>query len=132
VTETMKRTQGTKQRVAGAMLAMLSMAGLFTVVSPAPAEAWLTSSTVTLQGRAICASSKATWVWVEGSNGERGWATKSGGNYSFTFRKVPVSNTLKVRVNYGGTHKCTELIGLNRPKVGSTQTRDLIRVLPNG
>lgn len=120
----MRRTR--RILVVAAMLCGLS------VLVPAQADAWLTSSTVTLQGVSNCGNNKTSWVWVEGSNGERGWATNGKGNYKFTFKKVPASNTMKVRVNYGnGTFRCTDYFGLNRPKVGSTQTRNVIRLLPN-
>jgi len=116
--------------VAGAMLATVTAVGFGT--SASPAEAWPWNPTVTLQGRSVCASSASTWVYVIGSNGEQGWATNGSGNYRFTFRRVP-SSGMTVRVNYGTrTFRCTDTFGLQRPAIGTTATRNVIRIIPNG
>lgn len=89
-----------RSRLAALALVALLFGGLLSV-SPAtpsePAGAWPLSATVTLKGRAICGSRPATWVYVSASNGERGWATQPGGNYSRTFTRVPTS-TMTVKV----------------------------------
>lgn len=102
--------------------------GAFIGSTPDRSEAWATSGNVTLQGRAIACSGAATWVWVEGSNGERGWATQAGGNYRFNFRNVP-TRTMTVRVNFGrpGCSRTTTF-GLNRPSVGTSATRNVVSI----
>ena len=118
-------------RILAPLLGVAVLLGIGAAGSPTPADATAWNPTVTLQGRAICASSGATWVWVEASNGERGWATNGAGNYRFTFSRVPTSG-MTVRVNYGNsTFRCTDSFGVNRPTFGTSATRNVIRVLPN-
>ncbi len=122
---------GFRRRLLGPLLGMALLAGVGVSAVPGSAGATAWNPTVTLQGRAICASSGATWVWVEASNGERGWATNGRGNYRFTFRRVPTSG-MRVTVNYGnGTFRCTDTFGVNRPTFGTSATRNVIRVNPN-
>lgn len=119
------------RRIILSLVTTALLTGTFAAVAPSSAGAWAWDPTVTLQGQAICASSGATWVWVEASNGERGWATNGRGNYRFTFRHVPTRG-MTVRVNYGnGTFSCTDSFGVNRPTTGTTATRHVNRIVPN-
>ncbi len=120
-----------KSRIAArvAAIAVTLAVGGASLVGTAPsADAWAWDPNVTLRGRAIACSSAATWVWVEGSNGERGWATQPGGNYSFRFTRVPTSG-MTVKVNFGNRlcSKSTSF-GLNRPTVGTSATRNVITI----
>ena len=130
-TTTPSNSPGRGARRASRSLVLLATIVLSTLTligpdNPAGATAW--NPTVTLQGSAICKSSRATWVWVEASNGERGWATNGSGAYRFTFRRVPTSG-MTVRVNYGNsTFSCTTKFGVNRPAVGTTATRNVIQI----
>ena len=100
----------------------------FGFLAPARAEAWYWDSQVTLQGSAVCRSRPATYVWVEASNGEKGWATNGNGNYRFTFTRVP-TGTMDVKVNYGNTgNHCTRTIKLGRPRVGTTATVNIVQL----
>jgi hypothetical protein len=67
-------------------------------------------------------------VWVEASNGERGWATRAGGNYSFRFNRVPTSG-MSVRVDFGN-EGCSRsaTFGVNRPTFGTSATRNVITI----
>ncbi len=98
------------------------------LVAPLQAGAWAWSPTVTLQGTADCKLAKATWVWVEASNGERGWATNGTGRYSFTFRNVPTSG-MRVTVNFGSNGRnCSTSFGVNRPSTGTSATRNVYQL----
>jgi hypothetical protein len=100
------------------------------LATSASASAW--EPHVRLQGTSICASSATTWVWVEASNGERGWATNGRGRYSFDFWNVPRGKSISVKVNYGnGTFACTDTVGVSRPTFGATATRDLFKLTFN-
>ncbi len=123
-------TVAARRRTAGAARGLLLLAAIvlstLTLIGPsntAGAYAW--NPTVTLQGSARCNFTKTTWVWVEGSNGERGWATNGTGGYRFTFKRVPTSG-MTVRVNFGQRNSnCTAKFGLNRPTVGTSATRNV-------
>ncbi len=97
-------------------------------VAPKQADAWAWNPTVNLKGRAIACSSSATWVWIEGGNGERGWATQPGGNYHFRFNRVP-SSGMNVTVKFGN-RVCTKqtTFRVNRPAVGTTATRNVVTI----
>lgn len=115
--------------VAGLLLLMGATLGTNFVPSQAGATAW--NPTVTLQGTSVCAGRGTTWVWVQASNGERGWATNGTGRYRFTFRRVPTSG-MTVTVNYGNsTFSCRDAFGLNRPTVGTSATRNVYKLWPN-
>jgi len=105
---------------------VLATLGTLAPASQAGATAW--NPNVTLKGRAIACSSSATWVWVEASNGERGWATQPGGNYNFNFKRVPTSG-MTVTVKFGNS-VCSRsaTFGLNRPTVGTTATRNVVTI----
>lgn len=120
------------KRLAGLALTASTMGGL-AATDAAPASAWAWSGSVTLQGSSMCgALNPTTWVWVSASNGESGWATAGSGRYSFNFKRVPTSG-MTVRVNYGNsTFKCTDSFGVNRPAVGTSATRNLYKLVPNG
>ncbi len=123
-------------RIRGAMVTvgLISslVAGGISVHQATPADAWPTSGTVTLQGTSICAGRGTTWVWVSANNGESGWATNGTGRYSFKFSRIG-SGGNTVTVNYGNsTFKCTDTFGVQRPAVGSSATRNLYRLIPNG
>ena len=121
----------TTKKLAGLALAAATLTG-FAAADATPASAWAWNPSVTLQGSSICAASATTWVWVSASNGEAGWATAGRGHYSFTFKSVPTKG-MTVRVNYGNsTFKCTDSFGLNRPTIGTSATRDVYHLLPNG
>lgn len=112
----------------GLVLAALVLASATFAAPATPAGAWANNSNVTLQGSSVCKSSKTTWVWVEGSNGERGWATNGSGRYHFAFKRVPTSG-MTVRVNFGNsTFSCTTSFGLNRPAVGTNATRNVVSI----
>lgn len=117
-----------RRRVLAAVFALaIAVAGASSLTAPQDANAWATSGTVTLKGSSYCMS-RTTWVWVESSNGERGWATKGSGNYQFNFKKVPAKG-MNVRVNFGNsTFKCTTTFGVKRPAVGTTATRNVIQL----
>ena len=119
---------GTLKVLVASVVAFTALA----VAAPSQAHAWAWSPSVTLQGSSICAGRGTTWVWVEASNGERGWATYGTGNYRFNFTRVPTSG-ITVRVNYGNsTFKCTDSFGVQRPAVGTTATRNVYKLIPNG
>jgi hypothetical protein len=120
---------GKSLRIGLAVLLLVSTAGAMAAPS---AGAWSWDPKVTLQGTSTCAGRGSTWVWVEGSNGERGWATNGTGRYRFNFTRVPAGG-ITVRVNYGNsTFKCTASFGLKRPATGTTATRNVYSLLPNG
>ena len=115
-----------------AILASVTLIGTFAFIAPTHAGAWAWSPSVTLQGSSICAASATTWVWVEASNGEHGWATAGSGRYRFDFKHVPTSG-VTVRANYGNsTFRCTDSFGLKRPAWGTSATRNLYKLVPNG
>lgn len=99
-----------------------------TAANQQEADAWAWSSQVNLKGRAIACSRGATWVWVEASNGERGWATQPGGNYHFRFRHVP-SRGMAVTVKFGNSSCSRQAkIHLKRPSVGETMTVNVVTI----
>lgn len=121
------RTQALAAKAAGLVL-VIAASTLGFIGSAPSASAWAWDPSVTLQGRAIACSSNATWVWVQASNGEAGWATQSGGNYRFNFRRVPTSG-MSVTVRFGN-NLCSRStsFGLNRPAIGTTATRNVITI----
>jgi len=126
-TSTRPKPTGAFRRAAACAL-VASAIGLSLAGAAQPAGAWAWDPNVMLQGRAIVCSRAATWVWVEASNGERGWATRPGGNYSFQFRRIPPSG-VTVRVNFGHS-SCSRStsFGLKRPAVGTSATRDVVTI----
>ncbi|MEV4411371.1 hypothetical protein [Catellatospora sp. NPDC049609] len=115
------------------ILTLLTMLLAGVAVAPAPASAWAWDPKVTLNGKIGCnyaTTNTVTWAWIEGSNGESGWATLSGSGmtrpYFFDFYHVPTS-TMTVTVKWGcstdGEHKTS--FGLNRPSTGKTATRNI-------
>lgn len=118
----------TRVRMAFALTLALLIGGAGMLGSSTNAGATPWNSNVTLQGKAIACSSGASWVWVEGSNGERGWATRGTGRYSFHFKRVPAGG-MTVRVNYGNNVcKKSTSFGLKRPAVGTTATRNVVSI----
>jgi len=114
------------------LLVALLLAPAALVLDATPAGAWAWNPNVTLQGTSHCGSSPTTWVWVQASNGERGWATNGRGRYRFSFKRVPFGGTT-VKVNYGnGTFRCTDSFGLKRPATGTSATRNVFKLVPNG
>ena len=110
------------------LVAAVATATSIVLGSSSIAGAWAWDPTVALSGRAIACSRPATWVWVEASNGERGWATQPGGNYSFRFTRVPTSG-MTVRVNFGnGACNRSTSFGVNRPSTGISSTRNVITI----
>ncbi len=111
--------------------AALALLGAF-FVAPQPANATAWNPRVTLQGTSSCSIRGTSWVWVEASNGERGWATNGTGRYRFTFTRVPTSG-MTVTIKYGNSiASCHDRIGLNRPTVGTSATVNVYKVIPNG
>lgn len=113
-------------------IAMLGVIGL----SPNSAGAWAWSSTVTISGRVTCnAVGPVAGVWVEATNGERGWAALGKGPYNSDTNGVPFTYTLK-KVPGGGTtvqlnigcgwrngqwqQSYSRSVGVKRPAVGTT------------
>ena len=143
-----KADHKTNRRVAriGAVAALLLSIGAATF-SASPAGADLFNPRVKLQGTVSCWGyngllktdyGKILWVYVTGSNGEKGWATRTGNmnsskqKYSFQFNKIPASGkSITVTYESGcGTNtahqkKFKKTFGLNRPKVGGSQTRNV-------
>jgi hypothetical protein len=111
-----------RTRIKPVLVAVVALTSLF--AAPMAAEGTPSNSNVTLKGRALCGGKPATWVWVEASNGEHGWATQPGGNYEFRFHHVPTS-TLQVTVKLGITGwECKPAkFGVNRPAIGTSATR---------
>jgi hypothetical protein len=98
-------------------------------VTPSPVGAWPNDPHVTLQGRALCGGRPATWVWVESSNGERGWATQPGGNYEFRFEHAPTTTmTVTVKLGITGWECIPARFGVNRPAIGTTATRHVNQI----
>lgn len=121
-----------KKKLAALISAAAVSVGGLAILTPATAGAWAWDPNVTLQGTSVCAGRGTTWVWVSASNGERGWATNGTGRYSFRFARVGTGGTT-VTVNYGNsTFRCTDTFGLNRPAVGTTATRNVYKLVPNG
>jgi hypothetical protein len=118
-------------RIFRSVLTAVLVAGLLgfsTPVHTAGATAW--NPRVTLQGKAFCGgqgmigAGKSTWVWVEASNGEHGWATSGTGAYKFAFKNVPLGTGMTVTVKYGSRLKndCVAKFGLKRPSLGTSAT----------
>lgn len=106
-----------------ATFAVLVSLGSMVPARQASATAW--NPKVSLQGRALVCNSKATWVWVEASNGERGWATQPGGNYRFDFKRVPTGGmTVTVKLGNSACDR-SSTFGLNRPTFGTSATRNV-------
>jgi hypothetical protein len=114
------------------LVTVLAVVGL-SLATASPAHAWAWSGTVTLNGKVGCTyatKNAVQWAWVQGSNGEAGWARLGSGGmtrpYSFTFKRAP-SSTMTVTVNWGcsidGGHSTS--FGLNRPTAGTTTTRNI-------
>ena len=141
-----KATRPTKPlRLTGFLLAAVSALMLGMLAVPAtPASADLLNPNVKLQGTISCWGytglvktdhGTVRYVWVEASNGERGWATRTGNlsssrqGYYFQFRQVPRSGqSISVTVNWGcgnterNQKHFTTSFGVNRPKVGGSHT----------
>jgi hypothetical protein len=116
---------------AAIVLALTAAVGTGAVTASA-ANAWAWSGSVTLQGTSLCGASRTTWVWVSASNGEAGWATNGSGNYKFNFTRVP-SSGMSVTVYYGNsTFSCHDTFGVQRPAFGTTATRNVYKLFPNG
>lgn len=132
------------RRVLSALVVTVLLAGGFSVMNASPAHANLSSSRVKLQGNVSCAGytglvksnfGKVRWVYVTGSNGERGFASRTGNmssskqSYTFQFNKIPSGKGINVTFEFGcgsteaGQRKFKKEFGLNRPKVGGSQTR---------
>ncbi len=122
------RSVGLRATVALAAGAGLSLAASLT----SPAEAWPWDPNVTLQGSSHCGVPATTWVYVKASNGEQGWATNGAGHYKFNFHHVGTGG-ITVHVTYGEPGwSCHDDFGVNRPAVGTSATRNLVKVIPNG
>lgn len=120
------------KRVICTAIAVASFATAHLGLGASRADAWVWSSTVTLQGSSSCGLASSTWVWVEAPNGERGWATRGVGGYRFTFNRVPAGG-MNVRVAYGSRlGNCTDYVYLRRPTVGSSNTVNVYKIIPNG
>lgn len=127
-----------------------------TVVGVAPAQATWNDPRVNISGHLDCGGAqKATWVWYEASNGERGWADTSvwtrvnravpGGfkiveipSYRINLKHVSKDGTwLTVKVGCKGllSERVKEYktgFGVNRPAVGRNATRHICSDAPLG
>ncbi len=119
------------KKLAAAVAVLVALAVPMSVHA-STASAWVWSGHVNLQGSSICGSNATTWVWVSAPNGESGWATNGRAHYLKVFNRVP-ANGMWVRINYGNaTFKCHDSVFVRRAKVGSTNTVNLFKLIPNG
>lgn len=97
-----------------------------------PAQAWSWDPHVVLNGKVGCnyaTSNTVTWMYVQGSNGEGGYARLSGSgmtrSYAFDFYRAPSS--MSVTVSWGcaidGRHQTS--FGVARPAVNVYATRNI-------
>lgn len=123
------RTAPRRRLLRGAALALAVAAPL--TVATAPAHAWSWSSQVTLTGTVKTIYHPGiTGVYVTGSDGERGWATISGGTYSssyyFKFSDVPGGSGIHVTWTvYTDNGQFSNSFGVARPATGANAVRDL-------
>jgi hypothetical protein len=134
------RAQGRVRRAAlkvtaGAALTGAAFAGV--LASAPPANAWPWSPKVILGGSIQCPAwggpfDNVAWMWVAPNYSSSGFANHRGAGrvqqYQFTLDRVPGGFGYDgVLVRYGctasGTHETS--FGVNRPKVGEYQTRNI-------
>jgi hypothetical protein len=134
------RKQGQKKligrKAAGAALALAALGGAG-VATAQPAHAWLTSSRVVLGGSIQCPAyggpfDKVTWVWVDAARSSDGWASHWGNGrvkqYQFTLNNVPgpgSSDSVTIRYGCSASGQHSTSFGVNRPKAGEYQTRNI-------
>lgn len=119
-----------KTRVAAAALAAGSTAAICVGAAP-QANAWSWSSQVTLTGTVkVVYHPGITGVYVSGSDGESGWATIGGGQYSssYYFKFYHVGGGSGTQVNwtvYTNNGTFSNSFGVARPTTGANAVRDL-------
>lgn len=115
-----------------AAFALLALCLVGSLGNAEKADAWSWDPKVTVKGYASCGVltlGTIESVYVEGSNGEKGWANLTGSgskkDYSFTFTKVP---TFGMNATFTGTCGGTPLytsFRVIRPLSGTVYVRNL-------
>lgn len=134
------RTPSRLRRTAAVFSVAAALIAGTLAMSTGTAGAYWHSTSLTLQGRAICSTpvaspsrGNATWVYVKASNGQRGWATNGKGRYKFVLKNVPRTGKIRVVINFGNAAgKCHAIIKYGRTAGAPVATRDLIQPIVNG
>ena len=122
------------RRLAAGLLTAAAVAA--PIAAAAPAQAWAWSPQVTLTGTVkVDFHPGITGVYVNGSDGEHGWATISGGQYSssyyFKFYNVPGGSGINVTWTvYTNNGTFSNHFGVARPATGANAVRDLCDFSP--
>ncbi len=124
--------------VAGGVGALLIAAGALGLsFGASAAKAWPWDSHVILNGQVVCPGlfgDSPSWLYFSGNKGDYGFAYLGSGTrsryYKFDMHHVPAigSEWLSVSAGCSATGTWYDGFGVNRPKVGNYQTRNIYLV----